>query len=74
MHHMIGRGYISLLGYRSTRMLNPSLLVTPGGNTPPPPEQHLVMATETETCMVSKRVVCILLERCLVMSYFLRNP
>ena len=37
-----------------------------GDLTPPPPQQHLVVATETEACAVSKRAVCILVECCLV--------
>ena len=37
---------------------------------PPPPKQHLVGATETETGTVSKQAVCILLECCLVMTNF----
>ena len=37
-------------------------------HTPPPHQRHVVMATETETRMVSKRAVCILLECCLVVG------
>ena len=44
------------------------LLLASGGDTcfPTPQVQHLVVATETETHMVSKWAVCILLECCLV--------
>ena len=45
------------------------LLVTSGGDTRTL-EQHLVVATETERCTVSKRAVCILLECCFFTNDF----
>ena len=39
------------------------------GDLPPPSEWHLIMATETEARMVSKRTVSILWEYCLVLKF-----
>ena len=56
MHHGIGH----TVGYHL-------LEIRPA---PPPPEQHLVVATETEARTVSKRAVCILLACFLVCIWF----